>query len=81
MAPPRTDHRLAIDLLRTRPALRRSQDNYRPDCPVADIARSGLGLDASNFRDHRVERCGEKLVDGCRIVAFDEVRHIAVAFK
>ena len=70
---------LAVDLLRAGPALGRAQDDHRPARPPGESLRPRLVLDAADVGHHRVERRGHLLVHRHRVVAFDEVRRVAVA--
>ena len=71
----------AVHLLRPGPALRRLEDDHRPDRAVmlAPVAR-GL-LDGPDFAHHLVERRGHELVHRFGIVSLDEVRLVAVALE
>ena len=70
---------LAIDHLRASPALWRAQDDHGPARPHGEPVGAGVTLDAADVGDDRVERRGHPLVHFHRVVAFDEIRRVAVA--
>ena len=76
---PRSLDRLAVDLLRARPALRRAQHDHRPARAFRRLARARRLLDPGDVVQRVVERGGEFLVDGLGVVAGDEHRPVAVA--
>ena len=78
---PRPLRRLAVDLLRPGPALRRAQDDHRPAraLEIAVVARAALDL--GDLVERAVERGGERLVHRLGIVAGDEARRVPVALQ
>ena len=72
---------LAVDLLGTGPALRRPHDDHRPDWALGESILPRIRLDAANLADHRFERGGHELVHHRRVIAFDEMRRVAVSAK
>ena len=63
------------------PAFRRTQDDHWPHRPFASRVRARVGLDAANPVDHPIERCSHRLVHLVGLLAFDEVRLVAVTAK
>ena len=78
---PRALDRLAVDLLRARPALRRAQDDHRPARPFGRLARARRLLDPGDVVERVVERGGELAVHVRGVVAGDEQRPVAVALE
>ena len=72
---------LAVDLLGAGPALRRAHDDHRPDRAFRKSVLPRVGLDVPDLADHRLERRGHELVHDRRVVAFDEMRRVAVSAK
>ena len=74
--------RLAVDEFRSRPALGRAEDDHGPArtlrASVSPRDRAA-SLDLAYLRQNRIERSGETLMHDRRIVAFDEMRLVAVA--
>ena len=72
---PRVLDRQAVDLLRAGPALRRPQHDHRPARPPRLGSRlAGVRLDGRDLGERRVERAGEALMDGGRLVAVEAAR-------
>ena len=74
---PRVFGRLAVDLLRAGPSFRRAEDDHRP-------ARSFVILSGAkdlNLIEHGIERRRHQLMHRHRLVAFHEVRFVAVALE
>ena len=72
-------HRQAVDHLRSRPSLRRIEDDHRPARSNEVSVRAGALLDAPDLLDDGVERRGHRLVHQRGIVSLDEVGRPAVA--
>ena len=84
MRAPRSLDRLAVDEFRSRPTLRCPEHDHRPAWPLRPFRaaeRPRGDLDPANLCQDDIERSGETLVHQCRIVAFDEVRLVAVAVQ
>ena len=82
MGAPGAFDRLAVDEFRPGPALGRAKHDHRPARTLRTLrlaARSCGGLDPANLGQDHVERAGERLMHERRIVAFDEMRIVAVA--
>ena len=73
-------HRLAVHFLRPGPALGRAQNDHRPARPLrnAVCARASCWI-ARISAQHRVQRRRHQLVHRLRLVAFHEIRLVAVA--
>ena len=78
---PRALGRLAVDLLRAGPALRRAQHEHRPARPLRGLACPSGALDLGDLVERAVELGRERLVDRVGIVARDEARRVAVALE
>ena len=72
---------LAVDLLRTRPSLRRAENDHRPGRPFQIAPVPGLGPDPLDLGHRSVERAGQLLVHLCGIVPLDEVGRVAHALE
>src|SRR5262245_52503738 len=72
---------LAVDLLRTGPSLRRTEDDHRPRGSRHDALRARIELDPLDLGHDVVERRGQLLVHLLRIVALDEARRVPVALE
>ena len=70
---------LAVDLLGTGPALRGPHDDHRPDRAFLESVLPRVGLDVPDLADHRLQRRGHELMHDRGVVAFDEMRRVAVA--
>ncbi len=73
---------MAVDGFRARPAFGRAEDDHGPArafLALVFAARPRGALDLANAGQDGVERRGEALMNQCRIVAFDEMRLVAVA--
>ena len=82
VGPPGPFDGLAVDEFRPRPSLGRAKDDHGPartlhGCRLALCP--GLALKVANARQDRIERAGKALMHDVRIVAFDEMRFVAVA--
>jgi hypothetical protein len=71
----------AIHKFRTGPAFGGAQDEHGPTGAGGVVLFAGLLLDAADFGVDGVERLGHASVHLDWIVAFEEVRHVAVALK
>ena len=70
---------LAIDLLRTGPALGRAQHDHWPAGPLRETVATRVRLDALDLADDLVQGRGHKLMHRCRLMPLDEIRRVAVA--
>ena len=70
---------LAVDFLRAGPALGRAQHDHRPARALAGAVPARVGLDALDLVDDGVKRGRHELVHLFGVVAFDEIRRVAVA--
>src|SRR6185312_5516717 len=71
MSTPEALDLLAIDFLRTGPALRATQDNHRPARAAVHLAAAGKGLNSADAVEHFVERARHLLVHLGGIAALD----------
>ena len=80
---PRPFHELAVHFARACPALGRAQNDHRPSrtLPPVEAARTRRVLDPADLVHHGVERGRQCLVHRRGLVAFDEIRRVAVASK
>src|SRR5262245_52485726 len=72
---------LPIDLLRARPALERAEHDHRPARPSCETVPARVALDAVDLVERRVERGCHELVHRGRVIAFNDMRRVAVAAK
>src|SRR5437588_8473206 len=63
----------AVDLFRARPALWRAKNDHWPAGPLRETVQTGVGLDAPNFTEDRVEGGGHQLMHLFRLIALDEI--------
>src|SRR5438093_3829581 len=79
----RTFDGLAVQRLRTCPALRRAQDNHRPlwTLYVRRSRRASLLLDAPDFLMGLVERGCHQRMHRVRILTLDEIWLVAISEK
>src|SRR6476620_6464448 len=68
----------AVYLLRTGPSLRGPEDDHGPRGAAAESMAPGIVLNLPNLPVASIERRGEQLVHGRRIVALDEHWLVAV---
>ena len=76
---PETFNLVPVDLAGAGPALGGAQHDHRPLGQVLRTPGARLVLDGSDLVHHRVQGRGKQLVDRLRIVAFDEIRLVAIA--
>ena len=74
MGAPAAFDRVAVDLLRTGPALRGAQHEHRPARALRLAALARGALDAPNLADRPVERRSHLLVHCHGLIALDEAR-------
>src|SRR5262245_12003760 len=70
---------LAIDFLRTRPALGCAKYNHRPAGALRDTMLTRIRFYSLNFADDSIERVGHQFVHLFRLMPLDEIRRVAVA--
>src|SRR5215472_7789761 len=85
MSAPKSLDLLAVDLFRTRPAFRASQDDERPTRPIHPVAvgaRSArLPLNGTDIIYHLVQNRGHALMHRCRLRSCDHKGLVPVAVK
>ena len=72
---------LAVDLLRTSPALRSAHNDHRPHRAFRESALPRVGLNPADVADDRLERRRHELVHQSGVVALDEMRRVSVSAK
>src|SRR5215813_4547475 len=70
---------LAINLFRTRPALRCTKYDHRPTRPLSETIAAGVGFDALNLADDLIQGGSHQIVHCRRIMSLNEIRRIAIA--
>src|SRR5437773_7509990 len=71
--------RFTVNGLRPRPSLLRAQNDHGPPRTPANTLGACIDLYLPNFGDHGVERSGHREMHRTRLVAFNEMRGIAIA--
>src|SRR5258706_12871182 len=69
----------AVDKFRTGPTFRRAQNYHRPKYSLLETIFSRATLDPLDFDNCFIECRGHQLMHLLRIVAFNEIRRVAVA--
>ncbi|MNO45909.1 hypothetical protein D3C76_361870 [compost metagenome] len=75
---------MTIDEFRTGPAFGRAQHQHGPQRPLRRRGLPGsscIMLNISNFQNHRVQCLRQCLMHLQRVIAFDEVRIVAIAIQ
>ena len=70
-----------VDLLRAGPTLGRAEHDHGPRRSLRDALRPRVELDLLDVGDDRIQRAGELLMHALRLVAYDEMRLVAVALE
>src|SRR6516165_8510110 len=85
MSAPKSFDLLAVDLFRTRPAFRTSQDDERPTRSIHPVAigawAARLPLNGMDIIDHLVQNGGHALMHRCRLRSCDHKGLVPVAVK